>query len=131
MSRDVGWSKRELSGLVSTLQLCREATEGKVSTLPTEKDYFNFAESKREAEESKPEAERPSIQAGVQLNACQHTDTYTQATTTRAWPKRGQGCGWRHQLEGDRRRGGGGWGRRSEERKKKKSTSYQEYEEDA
>ena len=41
-----------LSGLVSTLQLCREATEGKDSTLPTEKDYFNFAESKREAEEN-------------------------------------------------------------------------------
>ena len=44
--------KRELSGLVSTLQLCRKATEGKDSTLPTEKDYFNFAESKREAEET-------------------------------------------------------------------------------
>jgi hypothetical protein len=82
VSRDVGWSKRELSGLVSTLQLCREATEGKASTLPTEKDYFNFAESKREAEESAQSQRRillclvkASASGSEQRGPCAHTAT--------------------------------------------------------
>jgi hypothetical protein len=140
-----------LSELVSTLQLCRKATEGKDSTLPTEKDYFNFAESKREAEENAQRQRRLVLSCFVRSEGSerergrcvkQPTNQSTMPpvrTRSRVVMRRSTHlvAPGRRRVEEDSKRRTEGKRKGSKQvrvrrrSKKKKRTSYRECEEDA
>ena len=91
-------------------------------------NYFNFAESKREAEESPRRTVEGSARPRPWMGNREQAYTHQHKPQARTHGQRPGAC-----LRAPTRRSGGGGvkGNEEEEEGKKKSTSYREYEEDA